>query len=72
MAQQIIYENTMQTTVNFSAVSPGDIFIYSGLPCVRILGSQNPNYVVIDTGDKGKLDDTDQVLLPNKAIIKVE
>lgn len=71
MAQQIIYENNLQTTVNFSEADPGDVFIYSNLPCVK-LDNNNPNYVVIDTGDKGKLEDTDQILLPNKAIIKVE
>lgn len=71
MAQQIIYENTMQSTVNFSTVANGDIFIYGGLPCVK-LDNNNPNYVVIDTGAKGKLNDTDQVLLPNKVTLKVE
>lgn len=71
MAQQIIYENNLQSTVNFSEVDPGDIFVYGNEPCVK-LDNNNPNYVVIDTGDIGKIDDTDQVLLPNKAIIKVE
>lgn len=71
MAQQIIYDNNLQTTVDFSTVDPGDVFIYSNSPCVK-LDNNNPNYVVIDSGDKGKLDDTDQVLLPSKATIKVE
>jgi hypothetical protein len=71
MAQQIIYENTMQSTVDFSTVANGDIFIYGESPCVK-LDKNNPNYVVIDTGVNGKLEDTDQVLLPNKVIVKVE
>lgn len=71
MAQQFIYENNLQTTVDFSTVDPGDVFIYANDPCVK-LDNNNPNYVVIDTGEKGKLNDTDQVLLPTKAIIKVE
>jgi hypothetical protein len=72
MAQQVIYENDLQSTVNFSAVNAGEIFIYGGLPCLRISGTQNPNYAAIGLDEKGKLEDTDQVLLPNKAIIKVE
>lgn len=71
MAQQIIYENNLQTTVAFSTVETGDVFIYSNAPCVK-LDNNNPNYVVIDTGEIGKLEDTDQVVLPSKAIIKVE
>lgn len=71
MAQQFIYENTMQSTVNFSIAENGDIFIYAGNPCVK-LNKNNPNYVVIGTGVNDKLNDTDQILLPNKAIVKVE
>lgn len=71
MAQQFIYKNDMQSAVNFSTVDNGDIFIYSGSPCVK-LNKNNPNYVVIDTGANGKLNDTDQVLLPKKILIKVE
>lgn len=71
MAQQITYENNLQTTVDFSTVNPGDVFIYSNNPCVK-LDNNNLNYVVIGTGEKGKLNDTDQVTLPNSVLVKVK
>jgi hypothetical protein len=71
MAQIITIENNMQATVNFSIVANGDIFIYGGNLCVKI-DKNNPNYVVINTGVHGKLNDTDQVLMPNSVLLKVE
>jgi hypothetical protein len=71
MAQQFIFENSMPSTVKFSTVNPGDIFIYTSLPCLK-LDKNNPNYVVFDTGENGKLNDTDQVLIPKKAILHLE
>ena len=62
MAQQILYDNTMQTTVDFSTVENGHVFVYGDIPCVKI-DKKNPNYQEIKedgTGESGKLDDTDQ------------
>lgn len=71
MAQTITIENDMQATVNFSTVENGDLFVYNSNLCVK-LDKNNPNYVVIDTGENGKLNDTDQILKPNSVLIKVE
>lgn len=70
MAQSIVVENDMQTTVDFSTVEKG-VFIYNGNVCVRI-DKNNPNYVVLQTGVNGKLDDNDQVLIPNSVLLKLE
>ena len=71
MAQQINIEDHMQSTVNFSTVGLGNIFKYGGLSCVRI-DHNNPNYTVIGTGAKGRLNDTDQVFLPRNVILTME
>lgn len=74
MAQQIIYESQLQTTVDFSEVGNGHIFIHNNLPCCKI-NQNNPNYQEIKqdgTGQSGRLQDTDQVVYPPKALVKVE
>jgi hypothetical protein len=71
MAQIIRVENSMQVSVNFSTTKKEDIFIYNENVCQR-LDKNNPNYVVLGTGVNGKLEDTDQVVIPKKVLIKVE
>lgn len=71
MAQKITFENDLQVTVAFSTVANGDIFLYQNNTCVK-LNKNNPNYVVIDTGVNGRLEDTDQVTLPTNVLIKLE
>jgi hypothetical protein len=71
MAQVFALKNDMQNTVNFSTVANGDIFIYANKPCLKI-DNNNPNYAELDTGIKGKLNDTDQVLIPNTVLLKLE
>jgi len=71
MAQTISIQNNMTTTVNFSTIANGDLFYYIDQLCVKI-DNNNPNYVVIDTGVCAKLEDTDQVFLPNSVSIIVE
>jgi hypothetical protein len=66
MAQQIISSNNLQSTVNFSTVGDGEFFVYGGNNCIRISGTQNPNYCVIGSSHKGKLGNTDQVIYPKK------
>lgn len=71
MAQIITIENDMQTTVNFSTLEEKDFFIYAGNLCKR-LDNNNPNYTIIETGEIGKLNDTDQIIKPSSVLIKVE
>lgn len=71
MAQNYTFENDVQQTVDFSTVSVGNIFIYSNAACVK-LNNNNPNYTIIGTGAIGKLEDTDQIVLPNNALVKLE
>jgi hypothetical protein len=71
MAQQFILENDIQQTVNFSTVNDGDIFVYNNQICVKI-DNNNPNYAALDIGEKGKLNDTDQVVLPSSVLLKLE
>jgi len=71
MAQIFILENDIQQTVNFLTLDNGDLFIYNNLICVK-MDNNNPNYVALDTGENGKLNDTDQVILPNSVLLKLE
>lgn len=71
MSQTFILEDNIQQTVNFSTVSNGNVFIYNNKICVKF-NNNNPNYCEIQTGNKGKLNDTDQVILPNSILIKLE
>jgi len=71
LAQQFILENDIQQTVNFSTLDNGDFFIYSNQVCVK-MDNNNPNYTILDTGQIGKLNDTDQVVLPSSVLLKLE
>lgn len=73
MAQNIIFEDDYQNTVNFSNILPGEVFVYGGNKCI-CLDNNNPNYVVIgeNNGTVGKLEDTDQVIIPDSVLIKTE
>ena len=73
MAQTITFEDDLQTTVDFQDVTNGDIFIYNNQYCVK-MDNNNPNYVIIDleTDNKDRLDDTDQVIWPDEVLLKVE
>ena len=71
MAQQFILENDIQQTVNFSTINNGNLFIYEGNICLKF-NHNNPNYAVLNTGSKGKLNDTDQVVLPSTVLLKLE
>ena len=71
MAQIIDIENKIIQTVDFSTVDNGDFFVYANLTRVK-LDNNNPNNVVIETGAVSKMNDTDQVILPNTALLKLE
>lgn len=71
MAQLITYEDAVQQTYNFLEVANGDIFIYNNEYRVK-MNNNNPNYVVIDSGAIGKMEDTDQVIWPDNVLLKVE
>ena len=71
MAQSYTLENDLNPSVNFSEADPGDIFVLGSAACVK-LDNNNPNYVIIGSGDKGKLNDADQIILPNNILLKLE
>lgn len=71
MAQIFTLENDIQSTVDFSTLDNGDLFIYANEVCVK-MNNNNPNYTVLDTGEIGKLNDTDQVVLPSSVLLKLE
>ena len=72
MAQQIISDNNLQSTVNFSEIGDGEFFVYNDMDCIRINGTQNPNWQEIGGSNKGKLGDTDQVIYPSKVNYTLE
>ena len=71
MAQEFIFENDTQTTVDFSTVTDGDGFVYSGEAYWK-LDNNNPNAVKLSDSAVYKLNDTAQVIIPGTAIIKFE
>jgi len=71
MAQNLTYENKIQSTVDFSTIATGEFFIYNNEPCMK-LDHNNPNYTEIKTGTVGKLTNTDQVCKPLTVLLKLE
>lgn len=71
MAQILTLENDTQSTVNFSTAEPGDFFIYSNDVYI-VLDNNNPNASKISDGSIIKMNDTDQIILPGIALLKLE
>lgn len=71
MTQILTIENTIQKIINFSNAESGDFFIYSNQVCIK-LNNNNPNYAILDTGEVGKLNSTDQIIFPVSILIKLE
>lgn len=71
MAQKFIIENTMLPKVNFSNVNIGDLFIYNDNICIKIEHNRL-NYIVLDTGELDKLNNTVKVVLPKSVLLKLE
>lgn len=66
-----VFENTMQSLVDFSNVTNTDCFVYNN-QIWKKLDNNNPNGANLLTGEVHKFESTDQVSIPTTTTIHAE